>query len=407
MVIINKDFFLLWSGQLVSQIGDKFYSIALAWWILEKTNSPVAMGLFLVASVLPGLIIGPFAGTLIDHWNRKTVIIVSDIVRGLVVLSVTILSLYGLLTVSHVYLSAIMISLASAFFNPTIIALIPQIVAEQQLPRANALSELIGATSMIFGPLLGAAFVAFLGFSLVFLLNGMSYILSAFFESFIRTNGVAAVNTAQERYQFVSEFKKGLRYLSDKRELLIIIAVIGIAHLFVGTLMVALPFLAKSLQGNSVRNLGNLEMMMGIGMFSAAFLQAKVKEKLQDTHLFLFMMMMGCCYFLIGISNALGILDVAPYMILVLVVGAMIASASIYWRSLLQMNTATEFSGRVFSISNIVGNSSLPVSYGITGVLLSYFSLNTVMILAGLGLIILCGFLMLFYKQLGSLHDLY
>jgi MFS transporter, DHA3 family, macrolide efflux protein len=101
--MINRNFTLLWLGKIISQLGDKFYAIALAWWILQKTNSPSIMGLFLLTSVLPGILLGFFAGALTDRWKRKTMLVVTDIIRGCLVLIISYMSMNNALEIWHVF----------------------------------------------------------------------------------------------------------------------------------------------------------------------------------------------------------------------------------------------------------------------------------------------------------------
>ena len=81
----NKNFFLLWQGQLVSVLGDVLYIMALDFWILEMTGSKSLMGLLSAVTMMPRLILGPFAGVFIDKWDRKKVIVLTDLIRGIVV----------------------------------------------------------------------------------------------------------------------------------------------------------------------------------------------------------------------------------------------------------------------------------------------------------------------------------
>jgi len=150
---LNRDFSLLWTGQLISQIGDKFYAIALAWWILTKTGSPAIMGLYLVASALPGLVLGPLAGGCTDRWNRKTVLIAMDLLRAAIILGVTILATAGNLQIWHLFTAAVIVSLASAFFSPAASAALPQIVSGDEIPKANAMNQLISGSTTVIGPL--------------------------------------------------------------------------------------------------------------------------------------------------------------------------------------------------------------------------------------------------------------
>jgi MFS family permease len=101
-ILINRNFALLWSGKIISQIGDKFYALALAWWILQHTGSPGIMGFFLLVSVLPGLLLGLFAGAVVDRLNRRNVLIITDLLRGFLVLTVVLLSFLQALTVWQV-----------------------------------------------------------------------------------------------------------------------------------------------------------------------------------------------------------------------------------------------------------------------------------------------------------------
>lgn len=397
-VFLNKNFFLLWTGQMVSQVGDKFYGIALAWWILQQTNSPVIMGFFMAASVLPGLAFGVFAGVYIDRWNRKILIIASDILRGICVIVITFLSIMDILALWHIFTAAILISLASAFFDPTVKAVIPQIVEQEQLPRANALSEMVEAASIIIGPVLGAAFVSLFGFTLVFLINGLSYLISAFFEGFMivppQVDSSPGINTLRH------EIATGIKYLLSRRKLVITVGVIGIAHLFVGALIVSLPFLAKELSGDSIQTLGNLEMMMGFGMLlGALYIHLRGKSDFKDKNLFVFIAAMGIFYLSIAIAKSVTSTFALPYMLLLLLIGAAIANASVYWQSILQLNTSSDMAGRVFSISSMVGNISLPISYGLFGILLKYTSILRLMLFSGLALIFISMIFMYLYSD--------
>ena len=153
--MINKNFAFLWLGKIVSQLGDKFYAIALAWWILQKTNSPSIMGFFLLISVLPGILLGFLTGALTDRWQRKTMLVVTDIIRGCLVLDIAYLSMANTLEIWHVFLIGFCLSLATAFFEPAVQAIIPEIVEKENLTKANGMSQMVGGICTVAGPLLG------------------------------------------------------------------------------------------------------------------------------------------------------------------------------------------------------------------------------------------------------------
>lgn len=230
-VFINKNFLSLWIGKVISQLGDKFYAIALAWWILQKTNSPRIMGFFLLISVLPGLIFGFFAGAVVDRWNRKNVIIITDIIKGLLVIVVVYLSIFKLLQVWHVFIIGAAISFVTAFFDPAIQAIIPQIVTKEKLNEANSMSQMVNGICTVLGPMFGAVAIDWFGLTYVFLFNGISYFLSAIFESMItlKSNNNYITNTIW------IDMKEGILFLKNKQQILRVIVIIAIAHFFLGS----------------------------------------------------------------------------------------------------------------------------------------------------------------------------
>jgi hypothetical protein len=211
------------------------------------------------------------------------------------------------------------------------------------------------------------------------------------------------INAKHETWR---EIKAGLAFLAGRKRILIILSVIGIAHFFVGSLMVALPFLAKSLAGIGARNLGYLETAMGLGLIlGSVFITLRAKTGIQDRVLFVFIMIMGLCYGLIGVLKGLPILTIVPYLACLFFVGMVISGSSIYWQSLLQSGVPNEMAGRIFSISVMIGNTSLPLAYGVFGFILGIGSIAPVLISSGICLIGLSGGLMRGYRSYRDLAE--
>lgn len=403
MFWINKDYFLLWTGQLISQLGDKFYAIALAWWVLERTNSPAVMGFFLVVSVLPELLFGLIAGGFIDRWNRKAIIVASDIFRGLAVITVTLLLTMGLLEVWHVFIAVAVISLASAFYNPSVMAVVPQLVESDEIPRANSLSQMIGGLASVAGPVLGATLVGIAGYWPVFMVNGLSYLAAALLASFI---SLTSDLQAGHKTSLLEDLKDGFKFISNSRLVFVILIVIGIVHVFYGSLAVAMPFLAKSLAGDGIRNLAYFETAMGAGLILGAVLIGHQQLKSVNTSpLFAAIITFGMCFTLLGFARSSGIIISAPYIAIVLFIGAAVAVASVYWRSILQVHVPNNMAGRVFSVAAVIADVSLPVSFGIFGIALNYFSLAGVMMCCGFSLIIISGLLLIKKNNVREMQD--
>src|SRR5688500_13724588 len=175
----HRSFALLWTGQTTSRLGDSLYRIALSWWVLEKTGSAVAMGTVLVFSQIPMLIFLLIGGVVVDRLPRLRVMFVSDILSGLVILSVAVFSWLDLLPIWHIYIASMIFGFVEAFFFPAYQAVIPQITPPEVLTSANALSGLSLRLTGIVGPALGAALVAAGGTSVTFGLDALSFFISA------------------------------------------------------------------------------------------------------------------------------------------------------------------------------------------------------------------------------------
>ncbi len=140
---MNRNLVLLLSGQLVSQIGDKFHMLAVAFLVLKTSGSTAQMGLVLFCSVFPGMLLGFVSGAFLDRYSRKMIIVWADIVRGGIVAVIGILFYVDNLSFPVLLAAQALISACTAFFDPAIPAIIPQIVDREELPRSNSQAQFV------------------------------------------------------------------------------------------------------------------------------------------------------------------------------------------------------------------------------------------------------------------------
>ena len=174
----NRNFSLLWVGQVVSLIGEKVHTIALPFLVFGETESALEVGLTFAASAIPNLLLGPVAGALVDRWDRRTTMIVCDVVRaGLLVTVPFLLEI----NVALVYVVAFLVATVTMLFRPAKTAVIPAIVDERDLVTANSASSVADTASDLVGLPLAGIVVAMLSGSLelVFVFIAGTYLLSA------------------------------------------------------------------------------------------------------------------------------------------------------------------------------------------------------------------------------------
>jgi MFS family permease len=363
-VLSNRNFSRIWSGQLVSQIGDKFYAIALAVWIVEKTGSPALMATLLIASIVPGLIIGPFAGALVDRWNRKTVMIAADLVRAIGVAGIAFLSSVGILAVWEVVTAAAVISIASAFFSPALSASLPGVVGDEKLSEANSLSQLGGGITNVLGPACGALVLGFLGYPAVYAVNAVSFVVSGCLVALSR---VPSHGSRASGSTLTASVAEGARYVRKTRGVPAVLAVVILVHFGVGGLSVALPFLAKSLNGSGARNLGYLEALLGVGMIAGSIAVSRMSKVIKKGRLYAVLAALGAALCAAGVLETANIAGIIPFLACSAVIGAAIAAAASSWTTLLQQGTPDALRGRIFGISTTLGNASLPLGMALAG----------------------------------------
>src|ERR1700730_2413561 len=180
----NRDFRRLFMGGLVSQTGDWFNSLAMFTLLLSLTGSGEAVGYILIIKLLPSFFVGPLAGVVADRFNRKTVMIVSDIVRGLLVLGFLLVQRPEQVWIVYV-LAAIEVAVSS-FFDPAKSASIPNIVSREELIPANALSAASWSVTLALGAALGGVVTDAFGRNTALVIVSISFFVSAAYISAVR-----------------------------------------------------------------------------------------------------------------------------------------------------------------------------------------------------------------------------
>ena len=201
---LNGNFSALWTGQLISLFGDRMHQIALAFLVLGLTQSPIAVGFVFLAATLPNLLLGPIAGTFVDRWDQKEVMVVSDLLRAALVLFLPIAAVINILLV---YPLVFLITAVSIFFRPARTAVIPRIVKEDELLTANSATWISETLADVIGYPLAGLFVAFLGASmpLAFWFDAATYVASAVLIATMAIPSQKTDETAEERAAAAAE----------------------------------------------------------------------------------------------------------------------------------------------------------------------------------------------------------
>ncbi len=191
----NRNFRLYWGGQIVSQLGDWFSAITIQALLLQYTGQASSLAWFMVASMLPGLLLGPLAGVVVDRLPRRSVMIAADLLRAGIALG--LLGLRGPDTAWVGYACVAGLAACAAFFEPARISTLPNITEEEELVTANALSSVTWSLMLTSGALVGGLVGRYLGTSAAFVLNAASFIGSALFLARMRVPATVQEGTSR------------------------------------------------------------------------------------------------------------------------------------------------------------------------------------------------------------------
>ena len=182
----NKDFILLLQGSTVSIIGDLMYSVAIGYWVYQKTGSTALMGTMSSISMFVTMFLSPFSGSIVDKCNRKWVLVGIDTAQGLLMIAIGILAYLNKLNIAGVLITAFLAALGSVFFSPAVSTLMIDIIPHDDMVRGQSVFSGISSAISMLGTAFSGVMVAFFGVPLIVVINGLSNLYSAVSELFIR-----------------------------------------------------------------------------------------------------------------------------------------------------------------------------------------------------------------------------
>jgi MFS family permease len=242
----HRGFALVWTGQTVSRVGDSVYQVVIAWWVLEETGSAAVMGTVFIVTFLPVALASLAGGVVVDRLPRVPIMLVSDILRAVAVLGMAGLAAQDRIELWMVYALGLLFGVSDAFFQPAYFALVPELVPEEDLPSANALTSMSFQLGRVVGPALGGIILAAGGSTTGLFVNGLSFVVSAAFllPLTFRRWRPAGEAAPRPRTHWQEELREGVATIARVPILwtgLTVSAVSG--ALLVGPFLVALPFM--------------------------------------------------------------------------------------------------------------------------------------------------------------------
>lgn len=373
----DRSFRALWIGQVVSVFGDRFTYLALLAVIVERARVPsnpaAELSWIPVVSFLPTILLGPWIGALVDSWNRKRVLVLSDAARGVVALLFLVAVPRGGLPAAFGLIFALYV--ANSFFLPARSAILPDMVPDDQLVEANSLVTLAGVAATIAGSLAGGVAIARFGWRAGFAFDALTYFVSALALTAIRPamrrvpDATAPPSrSAGEAYRTLfADVREGARATLRSRRALGAIAATGLLWVAGGVLHVAAPILLAHRGRGIVSGVGTLLAATATGMVVGSLALAARgggRAPWGRTAVGL----VGTAAALVTFARSEG---AAADLALAFGAGAFVALLLVTTEAALQQAIAPETRARVFALRDFTARLLVLASAGLSGVLLA------------------------------------
>jgi MFS transporter, DHA3 family, macrolide efflux protein len=363
-------FITIWLGQIVSVLASSMSHFALSIWMYQETQSATAMGLMQVFFITPFLIMSPFAGVMVDRYNRKLMMMISDFTAFLATAGVLVLIATGRLEFWHLYIAAALNGIGNTFQWPAYSAAISTMIPKNQLGRANGLMSLMEAGPGVLAPLMAGALLPVVGLTGLLTLDVVTF--------FFAIGALLIVHIPQPRQteegkraqgSILKEAAFGFRYIFARPSLLGLQLIFFFANLFQGISMVVFAPMVLARTDQNTLVFGSVQTAAAIGMVAGGILMSAWGGFKRRTNGVLF----GWIYVGFGIM-AYGLKFGLPIWLVAGVIGAPIVGALINAsnQAIWQSKVAPDLQGRVFSARRLIAWFTTPISPIIGGVLADF-----------------------------------
>jgi DHA3 family macrolide efflux protein-like MFS transporter len=387
---MNKNLYLLWAADSTSVFGSAIYSLTLTLLAINYSDSALAAGSVLFVSTIPYLFLGVIGGVVVDRVNRKKLMLVCDISRSLLVLSIPISQLFiEDLSITYIMMIGFLVTCFRAFFFPANQASVPMLIKDKtELTKVNAYINSTNNLSVVMGPSLG-------GIALIFTHNapallyvtGLTFFISALCVYFIDFPNSKEIIYQNEKKSILSDAYQGFKHIF-KGDVVILIMMIAFAVQLIigdGIIQLVFPNLLESLNFDKEQYFGYLLSIIALSASICSFIMANIKVKRPSLWIFSGYLLRGLCYLLFMLSLTYGWYFAVIAGVLL---GITFALSGPTLTTILQQRTPDHSLGKVMAVRSTIGNITDSISYLFIGGLISLTgvasTLSTAALLTGI-----------------------
>lgn len=370
-------------GQSISLFGSSLVQYAIMWHITLTTKSGTIMTLSIIAGFLPTLFLSPFAGVWADRYDRKRLIVLADGGIALVTLFTALAFAMGYGSIGLLLVISAVRSLGSAIHGPSVSAFIPELVPEDQLMHVQGLNSGFQSAIMIVSPIVSAFLLANFPLSLIFSIDIITAVLGIL--TLIILVKPIHIRSVHEHSSYIDDLKSGIAYIRSHRFLIPFFVLVGLVMFLIAPVAFLTTLQTVFKFGDAPWRLSAIEVAFATGMMLGGFALSKYegfKNRIKTMAFSLIVMA------ILSIALSLST-NFTMYMTVMFIFGLSIPYYNAPANVMIQEKVEANYLGRVFSVMGMISSSTMPLSMIIFGPLADVWSVDGIMIAAGIAMLIL------------------
>lgn len=360
-----KDFIKIWVGNTISRFGDAIDSIAFLWMVYEMTGSTLMMGTVMAVNAAPAVLFGMMAGVLVDRMNKRKVMIITDLLRGISTALMAFLYMWDMISIWHLYAFTFINSTCEVFSSPARASAMQVLVAKKHYLTSNSLRQASSSAAEIAGTAIAAIVMGYLGIGAAILIDSVTFFISSFTAIIAKIEISINRNTPLNIRQFYCEFAEGLTVIKSNVVLLVSLTMACLVNLVLAPFNVLMPEYSDKILMAGEKGMSLILMSFTIGMVAGSLIIGQIGHRFKKSTLVITgfiglgigMMLFG---FISNVQLACAAAIVGGGFIPVISGGAM---------TLMQESTPVDKMGRVSSTASTLSLLGLPLGYAVSGIM--------------------------------------
>ena len=382
---INKTFLIIYTGQAISQLTSSVLQMAIIWYLITKTNSSNIVAISGVVGFLPQGVLGLFIGVFIDRFNRKKIMIISDLLISAASLTLSVSGFFGDISIPLIMSVLFIRSIGTAFYVPSLQAITPLIIPKNELPKYSGYSQTLQSVSLLLSPVLASFFFSIWSLQAIVMLDVLGAIIGVFTLCIVNIPKIKP-EFEHTKINILVEMKEGIATLKENKlfNFMLLGAVFSIVYI---PIFVLYPMMTLSYFGKNQWYAGAIEVVFAIGMLIGSVVLGATgggKRK---------MITISFSCFMIGVSLYIsGILGKNMFLGFTLC-STLLGFVTPFYQGLqviiFQQKIQEEYLGRVMSLSGSLMAIGTPIGIGFSGVISDRIGIENFFLYSGVGIIII------------------